>query len=883
VERQAFDAAGRRVAQWDARLWALQEGPVPLANQVVIPSLSGQVLASKSIDAGWRVALLSETGLAKDVWDGRGSHVRTDYDSLLRPVAVYEQAADEPECCVERLTYGGPSEADGNRCGQVLRHDDPAGTRHWPDYGIRGQALTEGRAFLQTLETPDWAEDEIARDALLEPEVYTTAWTHDAFGAVLTQVDARGHKQRQAYTVAGQLSESALTLSGEAELCLVQELTYSAFGQIESQTAGNGVRSTATYSPADGRLLHLMTSRSDGIRLQSLSYGYDPVGNVLRIKDSTVANAYFANRKTDGVSTYAYDSLYQLIEASGRESPSAGVGPGLPGIIPLPGGADPSVLTPYSERYTYDAGGNLTSLTHQGQQNWTRRMAVAPGSNRSLPWPQDSPAPDIEAGFDANGNLQSLEGQPLAWDVRNQLKQATQLSRQDGPMDRERYVYDGGNWRVRKIILRQAKAITHVAEVRYLPGLELRTDSVTGEVLDVVTTSAGRARVRALRWHAGLPQDIHNDQLRYEMDDHLGSAVLELDSQARLMSREGYYPYGGTAWRAARNTTEAKYKVIRYSGQERDATGLSYYGFRYYAPWLQRWINPDPAGAVDGLNLYRMVQNNPVSLRDAEGLAPLLDPFMRDVDQAKSAAQKIIGKTIEILETGSNPGIEVVMNLFFGDSSPERKMHWKEDLGKVQALMDDTNVSRDFKDIPWREGLTTVAQIDQREYQDFRIYRQSMERTVEQSKELSWMEKRKLISEKKVDLKDYKGAKFLQANKENWQQLRQITDKDFMAQTIIHEFSHTAAGTEDYVYGKVLSGMDPSSLYELPQGQVVPKDQLEAYRKKLQGGGEIDFHQLAYENADSFAYATTLLSFAESKQAIRREKYQNLVTSRVRS
>jgi RHS repeat-associated protein len=34
------------------------------------------------------------------------------------------------------------------------------------------------------------------------------------------------------------------------------------------------------------------------------------------------------------------------------------------------------------------------------------------------------------------------------------------------------------------------------------------------------------------------------------------------------------------------------------------ASGLSYYGARYLAPWLTRWISPDSAGAVDGLNLY---------------------------------------------------------------------------------------------------------------------------------------------------------------------------------------------------------------------------------------------------------------------------------------
>ncbi|MBC8878817.1 RHS repeat-associated core domain-containing protein, partial [Pseudomonas cerasi] len=58
---------------------------------------------------------------------------------------------------------------------------------------------------------------------------------------------------------------------------------------------------------------------------------------------------------------------------------------------------------------------------------------------------------------------------------------------------------------------------------------------------------------------------------------------------------------------------------VRYSGKERDASGLYYYGFRYYAPWLQRWINPDPAGDMDSLNAYNFVSNNPVMLIDKDG------------------------------------------------------------------------------------------------------------------------------------------------------------------------------------------------------------------------------------------------------------------------
>ncbi len=132
--------------------------------------------------------------------------------------------------------------------------------------------------------------------------------------------------------------------------------------------------------------------------------------------------------------------------------------------------------------------------------------------------------------------------------------------------------------------------------------------------------AAGRAQVRVLHWERGQPVDIVNDQLRYSFDNHLGSALIELDSDGDIISQEEYYPFGGTAVLASRNTVEAKYKTVRYSGKERDATGLYYYGYRYYQPWLGRWLSADPAGTIDGLNLYRMVRNNPVGLMDGDGL-----------------------------------------------------------------------------------------------------------------------------------------------------------------------------------------------------------------------------------------------------------------------
>src|SRR5262249_57607692 len=110
-------------------------------------------------------------------------------------------------------------------------------------------------------------------------------------------------------------------------------------------------------------------------------------------------------------------------------------------------------------------------------------------------------------------------------------------------------------------------------------------------------------------------------RLRYQLGDQLGSAALELAEDAEIISYEEYYPYGGTALIAGRNQREVTLKEYRYSGKERDdATGLYYYGRRYYAPWMGRWMSPDPIGPADDLNLYQFVRGDPIGNTDATGL-----------------------------------------------------------------------------------------------------------------------------------------------------------------------------------------------------------------------------------------------------------------------
>lgn len=635
ANRQEYNVAGRLIAQRDPRFANATE-----ANLASVYSLSGKPLRVKSVDAGWRLNLPGDAGQILRSWDQRGNHWQSTYDNQLRLTTVEEQAAGQALRKVECLGYGDSSQESTrlNRCGALIRHDDSAGTLIVDEYALCGKPRSQTRHFLSEAAQPDWPTDVKDRNGLFEEgEGYKTSWSYDALGQIIQQTDAARHEQHHAFDVAGQLKSVSLKIKGtEAKKTIVKDLVYNAFGQVESQTAGNGVTSRAVFDPASGRLTSLSAS-APGKTLQDLHYTYDAVGNVTQLNDNVQPERFNSNQRVKPVSTFTYDSLYQLTSATGREAAGLAAPPGLPsaGTISF----DPTQLFNFTEQYTYDDGGNLTELRHVREgNNYTRTLNVAAASNRLVSWSQgDDTTTRITMSFDANGNLQALcPGQALEWNSRNQLDSVVLVKREGSSDDIERYSYDSSGQRVRKVKTTHTAAMTLTGEVRYLPGLEIRTRH--NEHLEVITLQAGRCSVRYLHWTKGRPSKIATNQLRYSLDDHLGSSSLELDDQADLISQESYLPYGGTAWVASRSAVEADYRTIRYSGKERDASGLYYYGHRYYAPWLQRWISPDPAGAVDGLNLYCMVGNNPMRYVDHQGLV-LTDAQGKEIDPVEWTKQ----------------------------------------------------------------------------------------------------------------------------------------------------------------------------------------------------------------------------------------------------
>ncbi|AZF33036.1 Putative insecticidal toxin complex [Pseudomonas sp. R4-35-07] len=626
VRRQVYGASGLLLEQWDPRLSTLKSRePLTEANQASVYSLSGSLVRSNDVDAGMRLMLAAPSGQLLHAWDGRGAYQRHDYDTLQRPVAVFEQTADEARLrCVERLVYAAPTPEHRalNRSGRLVRHADPAGTQVFDAYGMTGQVLRQIRRFREAPGTVDWPLAPADQDQQLQPELYTTRWAFDALGATVEQLDAKGNARQFAYGLDGQAKNIHLTLKSGTRKTVVEGYVYTAAGQVETALLGNGVSSLATYRAEDGRMRRLMAYRKNerAAPLQDLSYDYDPVGNVSSLQDQAQPTRWSHNTQVAASYRYEYNSLYQLTQATGRESTAAAIGPALPARISF-GSTDAGLWRNYTQHYAYDEGGNLTRLRHVPSSGvgYTRDMQVATGSNRALS--SEHPVGEWAQGFDANGNQQQLgRGLPMAWNVRNQLTKVTTILREEGDPDEEAYVYAGDGQRALKLTHQQVAGSRQTARVYYLPGLEIRHRPLRR--LSVVRLEVARCTVEVLQWELGLDEGAADATLRFCLTDQQSSHGLELGEQAELLSQESYFPYGGTAWWASRSEVEGRYKTRRYSGKERDSSGLYYYGFRYYAPWLQRWINPDPLGGGAELNPYLMAFNNPMTFVDSMGLLP---------------------------------------------------------------------------------------------------------------------------------------------------------------------------------------------------------------------------------------------------------------------
>ncbi len=227
----------------------------------------------------------------------------------------------------------------------------------------------------------------------------------------------------------------------------------------------------------------------------------------------------------------------------------------------------------------------------------------------------------------------------LTWDYANRLVQTTLIEREDGANDQVFCNYDYSGQRIRKVTERvtQGGTVTEVEDWLYVETYQQRVTHKLTAAADEAWVSAERLRLPAgsdmaatvytwfdqpARHDANRRGAVAGREIRLQLSNLQGSISVEIDyAAATVVSYEEYYPFGGTAVIAGPSKAAVVPKVFRYANQEcDDATGLYYYGARYFVPWQSRWLTADPAGDIDGPNLYAFVGNNPLTRRDQGGL-----------------------------------------------------------------------------------------------------------------------------------------------------------------------------------------------------------------------------------------------------------------------
>jgi RHS repeat-associated protein len=116
---------------------------------------------------------------------------------------------------------------------------------------------------------------------------------------------------------------------------------------------------------------------------------------------------------------------------------------------------------------------------------------------------------------------------------------------------------------------------------------------------------------------AGFGGNVTNSVF-YHADGN-GNVTCLIDTNNVVQGCYSYDPYGNLL---AMSGPLAEANTYRFSSKEWNGkAALYYYGYRFYDPNLQRWLNRDPFGEYGGLNLYGYVYNDPLGMLDPYGLA----------------------------------------------------------------------------------------------------------------------------------------------------------------------------------------------------------------------------------------------------------------------
>ena len=545
---------------------------------------------------------------------------------------------------------------------KITKITDASGTITYK-YGKLGETVEENR----TLAVKNGTEGQTMNAV--------TGYVSNYLGQMEQVAYPDGEKVDYGYDAGGQVTSVTGSHYGH-DFVYVSDIGYDEFGQRSYIEYGTGVRTDYEYDENRRWLSSINTAKSQK-KYQNISYSFDLVGNVLGYTNDCSSGSGYTTSQT-----YSYDSLYQLVSASGSTR-----------YEPVVGGVVPEHESTYTQSFSFDILGNMTTKTsaetvfpektigdvlnysigfsysegfahrldHAGQRYYSydadgnvireRNGGMSDGGSTGTgdddewdDWDDDWGEELGEAGYGfgmggGNGaggsgsgddNHATVYERIYTWDERDRLTGTTEGTTVVG------YVYGEDGNRTNKYS--SAGETIYFSDFwSWHDGGSIGTGGQTTKNIYLGTERI----VSKLNRGAGL--DTYSEEYHktyYWHSDHLGSAHFITDYQGNEYQRVEYTPYG-EEWVELKGDGGEQYLPYKFTGKEQDEeTGLYYYGARYLDSVYSRWLSTDPAvgdyipvagtdnsnlsgmgGVFNTVNfsLYHYAGNNPISYKDPNG------------------------------------------------------------------------------------------------------------------------------------------------------------------------------------------------------------------------------------------------------------------------
>ena len=208
-------------------------------------------------------------------------------------------------------------------------------------------------------------------------------------------------------------------------------------------------------------------------------------------------------------------------------------------------------------------------------------------------------AEEYNLRYDDNGNLIESMDKQYTYNVWNQLSEVRDV---EGNL-LEEYIYDHNGRRIKKV--------QHFADGK------TETTYYVNNYLVRVVNAEGTFDTYSYRDNTGtlLAKKNPDRSIHYYHPDLFGSTTLITDTNGNTIEETSYFPFG-----AIQQGGNDRYA---FTGQEKDESGLLYYGARYYDSELHHFTQPDTIIPdkynPQTLNGYSYALNNPYRYVDPSG------------------------------------------------------------------------------------------------------------------------------------------------------------------------------------------------------------------------------------------------------------------------